>query len=276
MEIERNSGLKQTVTAILLVIFTLFCVFPFFWMILTSIKSRVDVIDPSVWIFKPTLDNYLRIFEKRNLLFNIMNSLIVVGGTTVISLVLGTLAAYGFARFQFKRKEDLAFWILSLRMLPPMAVVISFFVLGRLLHLLDTHIYLIIIYLSFNVPFTIWMMRGFIEDIPLEIEESAWLDGCSRYRGFFSVVFPLISPGLIATAIFCIIQSWNEFSLAFFLTTFNAKTIPTIVTAFLSVTGVLWGEMAAVGIVAIAPIIIFAFLVQKNLVRGMTFGAIKG
>jgi multiple sugar transport system permease protein len=276
MEIERNSGLKQTVTTILLVIFTLFCVFPFFWMILTSIKSRVDVIDPSVWIFKPTLDNYVRIFEKRNLLFNIMNSLIVVGGTTVISLVLGTLAAYGFARFQFKRKEDLAFWILSLRMLPPMAVVISFFVLGRLLHLLDTHIYLVIIYLSFNVPFTIWMMRGFIEDIPLEIEESAWLDGCSRYRGFFSVVFPLISPGLIATAIFCIIQSWNEFSLAFFLTTFNAKTIPTIVTAFLSVTGVLWGEMAAVGIVAIAPIIIFAFLVQKNLVRGMTFGAIKG
>jgi multiple sugar transport system permease protein len=267
---------KKFITYVLLIVFTLFCVFPFFWMLLTSLKVRVDVIDPSVWIFKPTFENYKNVFEKRNLLFNIKNSVIVVSGTTVISLLLGTMAAYGFARFNFKRKENLAFWILSLRMLPPMAVVISFFVLGRLLRILDTHLYLIIIYLSFNIPFTIWMMRGFIEDIPIEIEEAAWLDGCSRFEGFFKVILPLISPGLIATAIFCIIQSWNEFSLAFFLTTFNAKTVPTIVTAFLSVTGVLWGEMAAVGVVAIAPIVLFAFLVQKNLVRGLTFGAVKG
>lgn len=276
MYIEKKWRAKKFITYSLLIVFTLFCIFPFFWMLLTSLKARVDVIDPSVWIFKPTFENYKNVFEKRNLLFNIKNSIIVVSGTTVISLLLGTLAAYGFARFSFKRKESLAFWILSLRMLPPMAVVISFFVLGRLLRLLDTHIYLIIIYLSFNIPFTIWMMRGFIEDIPIEIEEAAWLDGCSRFRGFFTVIFPLISPGLIATAIFCIIQSWNEFSLAFFLTTFDAKTVPTIVTAFLSVTGVLWGEMAAVGVVAIAPIVLFAFLVQKNLVRGLTFGAVKG
>jgi len=274
--IEKKWKAKSLITYALLILFTLFCIFPFFWMLLTSLKARVDVIDPSVWVFKPIIDNYKNVFEKRNLLFNIKNSIIVVSGTTIISLLLGTLAAYGFARFNFKRKESLAFWILSLRMLPPMAVVISFFVLGRLLRLLDTHIYLIIIYLSFNIPFTIWMMRGFIEDIPIEIEEAAWLDGCSRIKGFFKVIFPLISPGLIATAIFCIIQSWNEFSLAFFLTTFNAKTVPTIVTAFLSVTGVLWGEMAAVGVVAIAPIVVFAFLVQKNLVRGLTFGAVKG
>ena len=276
MRVEEKRRTKTLITYVLLIVFTLFCVFPFFWMFLTSIKARVDVIDPSVWVFKPTFENYKNVFEKRNLLFNIKNSLIVVSGSTTISLLLGTLAAYGFARFRFKRKENLAFWILSLRMLPPMAVVISFFVLGRLLRLLDTHVYLIIIYLSFNIPFTIWMMRGFIEDIPLEIEEAAWIDGCSRMKGFFKVIFPLISPGLIATAIFCIIQSWNEFSLAFFLTTFNAKTVPTIVTAFLSVTGVLWGEMAAVGVVAIAPIVLFAFLVQKNLVRGLTFGAVKG
>ncbi len=276
MYIEKKWRVKKFITYVLLIVFTLFCVFPFFWMLLTSLKVRVDVIDPSVWIFKPTFENYKNVFEKRNLLFNIKNSVIVVSGTTVISLLLGTMAAYGFARFNFKRKENLAFWILSLRMLPPMAVVISFFVLGRLLRVLDTHLYLIIIYLSFNIPFTIWMMRGFIEDIPIEIEEAAWLDGCSRFEGFFKVILPLISPGLIATAIFCIIQSWNEFSLAFFLTTFNAKTVPTIVTAFLSVTGVLWGEMAAVGVVAIAPIVLFAFLVQKNLVRGLTFGAVKG
>ncbi len=276
MVIEKNSGAKNFIIALLLSGFTLFCIFPFFWMLLTSFKQRVDVTDPSVWIFVPTMRNYIDVFQKRNLLLNIMNSIIVVSGTTVISLFVGTLAAYGFARFKFKRKEDIAFWILSLRMLPPMAVVISFFILGRMLRMLDKHIYLIIIYLSFNVPFTIWMMRGFIEDIPLEIEESAWLEGCSRLVGFAKVVFPLVAPGLIATAIFCIIQSWNEFTLAFFLTSFNAKTVPTIVTSFLSVTGVLWGEMAAVGIVAITPIIIFAFLIQKHLIRGMTFGALKG
>ena len=276
MVIEKNSGAKTFVIAVLLTLFTAFCVFPFYWMLLTSFKQRVDVTDPSVWIFVPTLQNYIDVFEKRNLLLNIMNSIIVVSGTTVISLFVGTMAAYGFARFKFKRKEDIAFWILSLRMLPPMAVVISFFILGRMLRMLDKHLYLIIIYLSFNIPFTIWMMRGFIEDIPLEIEESAWLEGCSRLSGFAKVVFPLVAPGLVATAIFCIIQSWNEFTLAFFLTSFNAKTVPTIVTSFLSVTGVLWGEMAAVGIIAITPIIIFAFLIQKHLIRGMTFGALKG
>jgi len=276
MQIERKPLASKILVTALVVAFTAVCVFPFYWTLLTSVKSRVDVIDPSVWFFKPTIENYVNVFTKRNLLFNIVNSLIVVSSTTVVSLALGTLAAYGFARFSFKRKEDVAFWVLSLRMLPPMAVVISFFVLGRLLHMLDNHLYLAIIYLSFNIPFTIWMMRGFIEDVPIEIEESAWIDGCSRYSGFFRIVFPIVSPGLVATAIFCVIQSWNEFSLAFFLTSFNAKTIPTIVTAFLSVTGVLWGEMAAVGIIAITPIVVFSFFVQKNLVRGMTFGAIKG
>jgi len=205
----------------------------------------------------------------------IKNSTIVVSLTTLISLALGTLAAYGLARFQFPRREDIAFWILSLRMLPPMAVVIPFFLLGRFIGLLDTHILLIIVDLSFNIPFTVWMMRGFIEEIPQEVEEAAWIDGCSRIQGLFRVVFPLILPGIAATAIFCVIQSWNEFALAFFLTSFNARTVPTTVTFFLSVLGVIWGEMAAVGVVATAPVLLFALLVQKYLVRGLTLGALK-
>ena len=142
------------------------------------------------------------------------------------------MTAYGLARFNFSRKEDLAYWILSLRMLPPMAVVIPFFLLGRFLGLLDTHILLVIVYLSFNIPFTIWMMRGFIEDIPRELEEAAWVDGCSRFQAIWRIIFPLVAPGLAATAIFCVIQSWNEFALAFFLTSFNARTVPTMVTFF--------------------------------------------
>jgi multiple sugar transport system permease protein len=249
--------------------------FPFVWTIMTSLKTRVDTIDPSVWVFKPTLENYRAVFQKRDLLFYVKNSVIIVFFTTLISIVLGTMAAYGFARFQFHRKEDLAFWILSLRMLPPMAVVIPFFLMGRFLHLLDKHFFLIIVYLSFNIPFTIWMMRGFIEDIPREIEESAWVDGCSRFQALTRIVFPLTLPGIVATAIFCVIQSWNEFALAFFLTSFNSRTIPTTVTFFLTVLGVIWGEMAAVGVVATIPILIFAVIVQKYLIRGLTFGAIR-
>lgn len=273
--VTRNKKFVQLILNLLTAIVIIICLFPFVWTIMTSFKMRVDTINPAVWVFKPTLENYHAVFQKRDVLFYIKNSGIVVFFTTLISIVLGTMAAYGFARFQFHRKEDLAFWILSLRMLPPMAVVIPFFLMGRFLHLLDKHIFLIIVYLSFNIPFTIWMMRGFIEDIPKEIEESAWVDGCSRFQGLIRIVFPLTLPGIVATAIFCVIQSWNEFALAFFLTSFNSRTVPTTVTFFLTVLGVIWGEMAAVGVIATIPILIFAIIVQKYLIRGLTFGAIK-
>jgi multiple sugar transport system permease protein len=275
MRMRARKAALRWVLNLLTAVVLVFCVFPFVWTIMTSLKTRVQTIDPSVWVFKPTAENYKAVFRDRNLLFYIKNSAIIVASTTVISLALGTLAAYGFARFKFNRKEDLALWILSLRMLPPITVVIPFFLLGRFLNLLDKHIYLIIIYMSFNIPFTIWMMRGFIEDIPQELEESAWVDGCSRLQGVVRIVLPMILPGVVATAIFCVIQSWNEFALAFFLTSFNSRTVPTTVTFFLTVLGVIWGEMAAVGVVATVPILIFSVIVQKYLIRGLTFGALK-
>lgn len=253
----------------------LIAVFPFVYMLTVSLKPRVLTYDPSVWVFKPTLANYMAIFQERNLIHFAKNSLIVVIATTVISLVLGSLAAYGFARFSFKRKEDLAFWILSLRMLPPMATVIPFFVLARLTGTLDTHLVLILSYMTFNIPFSIWMMRGFFEEIPRQIEEAALVDGCSHRQVLIRILLPLALPGLTATAIFCVIQSWNEFTFALFLTGVNARTLPTTVTFFLSVTGVIWGEMAAVGVVTALPVLIFAMLVQKYMIRGLTFGAVK-
>jgi len=270
----RKSGMRLLLNALTAVVLIL-CVFPFVWTIMTSLKTRIQVTDPSVWVFTPVLENYTAVFRTRNLLFYIKNSSIIVSATTAASLVLGTLAAYGFARFRFRRKEDLAFWILSLRMLPPITVVIPFFLLGRFLNLLDKHIYLIIIYMSFNIPFTIWMMRGFIEEIPRELEEAAWVDGCSRFQGLLRIIVPVILPGIAATAIFCVIQSWNEFALAFFLTSFNSRTVPTTVTFFLTVLGTIWGEMAAVGVVATIPILIFSLIVQRYLIRGLTFGALK-
>ena len=266
---------RRILSGLALLLVAAIATFPFVYMIIVSLKPRVLTYDPSIWVFKPTLENYISIFQARNLLHFARNSFIVVIATTLVSLALGSLAAYGFARFSFKKKEDLAFWILSLRMLPPMATVIPFFILARLTGILDTHLVLILSYMTFNIPFSIWMMRGFFEEIPRQIEEAALVDGCSHWQVLTQILLPLSVPGLTATAIFCVIQSWNEFTFALFLTGINARTLPTTVTFFLSVTGVIWGEMAAVGVVTALPVLIFAMLVQKHMIRGLTFGAVK-
>ena len=275
MSYSKKRRFKRIVHGTALLIVALMAIFPFIYMLIVSLKPRVLTYEPGIWIFRPTFDNYISLFKTRNLLHFAKNSLMVVIGTTSISLVLGSLAAYGFARFSFNKKEDLAFWILSLRMLPPMATVIPFFILARLTGILDTHLVLVLAYMTFNIPFSIWMMRGFFEEIPKEIEEAALVDGCTHWQVLIKVLLPLSLPGLTATAIFCVIQSWNEFAFALFLTGVNARTLPTTVTFFLSVTGVIWGEMAAVGIVTALPVLVFAMLVQKHMIRGLTFGAVK-
>lgn len=202
--------------------------------------------------------------------------MIIAVATTIVSLILGSLAAYGFVRYNWKKKEDRAFWVLSQRFLPPMAVVIPYFLMGAFAGMLDTHLLLIICYTTFNIPFTIWMMRGFIEDLPKEVEEAAYLDGCTRLQSLRKIILPLVAPGLIATAIFCVINSWNEFVFANFLTSIRAKTVPTSVMMYLTVSGVKWGELAATGVLSVLPVMIFAIIVQKNMIRGLTFGSVKG
>ncbi|WP_214628481.1 carbohydrate ABC transporter permease [Paenibacillus agaridevorans] len=262
-------------TAILLLLVCVFCVFPFLWMLIISLKTGTQTYDPAIWFFTPTMDNFRAVFEDRHAMDYLKNSAIVVLLTTLISIFLGGLAAYGFARFEFKKKENRAFWVLSLRMLPPMASVIPIFVMASMLGLLDTHLVLVICYMLFNIPFTIWMMRSFFEEIPVALEEAAFVDGASRFQVFIKIILPLATPGLIATAIFCIINSWNEFLFALFLTSADASTLPTTVTLFLSVSGVAWGEMSAIGIVTILPVLLFAMVVQKYMIRGLTFGGVK-
>ncbi|RJE91251.1 carbohydrate ABC transporter permease [Paenibacillus sp. 1011MAR3C5] len=263
------------VTAVLLLIVSVVCIFPFIWMLIISLKTGTQTYDPSIWFFSPTFENYKNIFENRHALDYLKNSSIVVLLTTFISIFIGGMAAYGFARFEFKKKENRAFWVLSLRMLPPMASVIPIFVMASLLGILDTHLVLIICYMLFNIPFTIWMMRSFFEEIPVALEEAAFVDGASRFQVFIRIILPLATPGLIATSIFCIINSWNEFVFALFLTSSDASTLPTTVTLFLSVSGVVWGEMSAIGIVTILPVLLFAMIVQKYMIRGLTFGGVK-
>jgi multiple sugar transport system permease protein len=267
---------RSFIRGILITAITFGFLFPFLWMLLVSFRNRVDVLQPGN-IFAPlTLLNYRTLFSQGDIFAYFRNSIIVAVFTTVISLIIGSMAAYGFARFNWKKREDRAFWVLSQKFLPAMAVVIPYFLMASLTRLLDTQIILIICYTTFNIPFTIWMMRGFIEDLPMELEEAAFVDGCNRIQVMAKIVFPLVLPGMTATAIFCVINSWNEFVFANFLTSIHAKTVPTSVMMYLSVSGVKWGEMASTGVLAVLPVLIFAICVQKYMIRGLTFGAVKG
>lgn len=261
---------------LLLAVVCVFFIAPYLWMVMISLKPRVDIFEPGKLLFCPTLQNYASIIKNAHILDYFINSAIVAVISTAVSLVIGSIAAYGFARFHWKKRENQAFMVLSQRMLPAMAIVIPYFLMAMVSGLLDTRIILIICYLLFNIPFTILMMRGFFEDIPMEIEEAGKIDGCSGLQVFKELILPLSLPGLTATAIFCLINSWNEFIFANFLTSVNAKTVPTSVMLFLSVSGTKWGEMAATGVLSSLPVILFGVMVQKYMIRGLTFGAVKG
>lgn len=270
---------KKRINRILLGLAILFMcllsVFPYLWMVLVSLKERVLVYQPEIWFFTPTFDNYKTIFQVHDLGGYMVNSAIVATANCLVSLVLGSLTAYSLARHSFRKKETFSFFMTFIRILPAVASVIPVFVIAAALRVLDTHALLIVVYLLFNVPFTVLMMRGFFEEIPREVEEAAMIDGCSTIQLLQKVVIPLAMPGIIATAIFCIINAWNEFLYAMLLTTFSASTVPTIVQLFKTVTGVVWGEMSAVGTISTLPVLIFAMLVQKQMVRGLSFGAVK-
>lgn len=285
----KTTKTKKIITWAVLIIVILVFMFPLYYNISTSFKSQEDVAtSPPTWIFKPTLVNYQRIIipgfvSKKltmtlsggHLLNNLKNSLIICFSSVLISVSIGIFAAYSLARLSFSHKEDLAFWIISIRMMPPIAVIIPFFLLSNTLHLYDSYPLMIAIYITFNLPLAVWIMRGFFEDIPPAIEESAMVDGCSRPQAFFRVILPLVSPGLVATTIICLIFSWNEFFMAFILTGRHTQTLSVGVSAFMTPWGIQWGPLAAANSLIIAPIIIIAIAIQKYLVRGLTFGAIK-
>ena len=250
--------------------------FPPVVLFLTSIKTELDALSfPPKWIFKPTLENYTEIFEFSPFARYLLNSFIVASLNTGVVLVLGSFAAYSLARFRFKGADDIAFWILSVRMMPPVAAIIPIYIIMRNLRLLDTPWSLVITYLTFNLPFAVWMMRSFFREIPREIEESALVDGCSIFRSFRSIALPLVAPGLAATGILTFIFSWNEFLFALILTGSKAVTLPVGITGYMKETGINWGYMTAGGALALIPVIVFTVLAQKHLVKGLTMGALK-
>ncbi len=252
-----------------------FC-FPIFWTVITSVKP-LDLIPkmPPVWRFQPTLEHYISIFVDKGITRSLWNSFSVATMSTLLCLLVGTPAAYAFSRFQLPGKEHFAFYFLTARMAPPISVILPLFLIFSSLKLLDTKLVLVIAYMTFNFSFVIWMMRGFFDEIPTELDESAMVDGCSRFGAFLKVVLPLTAPGLAASAIICFIFSWNEFLFALILTNISAKTLPVAAAGFITDRMVLWGKLCAASVVIYLPVMIFGLLTRRYLIRGLTLGGIK-
>jgi multiple sugar transport system permease protein len=274
---EKEHGILYWVIFYMVIAFVLvFFVFPVLYLLMTSLKSRLDIyVMPPKFIFVPTVDAWIAAFTKKPLFHLFVNSAVIASGTTIISLIFGTLAAYALARFKIKGSQDISFFILSIRMFPPIAAAIPIFLSMKGLALLDTRLGLIIAYTVFNLPFVVWMMREFIMVIPVEIEEAAMVDGLTRMQAFRKILLPLIKPSLVAVAIFCIIFSWSEFLFAFLLTQTKAKTMPVSISEFITWREVTWEQVSAAGTALILPVLVFSFFVQKYLVRGLSFGAVK-
>lgn len=250
---------------------------PYLWMFLTSIKTRIEALASTPqWFFTPTWEHYPTVFIHKHYLPLVGNSVIVAFSTTLLSLLVGAPAAYVFARQQFPGKEDLFFFFLTTRMAPAISVVVPMFLLFGRLGLLDSLYAVILAHSSFNLSLVVWMMRGFFEEIPPEVDEAAQVDGNTRAGTFVRVLLPMAAPGIAATAVLCFILSWNELLYAMILTAFESRTLTVGIPGLVTPHGTLWGQVAAVAMVATLPIVIFTFFVQKHLVRGLTFGAVKG
>jgi len=250
---------------------------PVYWMVNTSLKNQVEVFasPPTLWPQNLTFANYENLFTRRHLGTYLFNSLVIVGSAVLLSLVMGSLAGYSLARFS-RLQQRLNFWVLAPRMIPPVALVVPLFLMLQQIGLINKKFGLILVYTAFNLPFVAWMMRSFFQEIPVDLEEAAMVDGASRLRSFRDIVLPLAAPGLAATAIFSLIITYNEFFFALILTsTPAAATLPVGTAALIGKTQTLYGEMAAAGVVAAVPLVIFALLVQRHLVRGLTMGAVK-
>jgi multiple sugar transport system permease protein len=265
------------VQLVLLLLLLIFILFPLFWMVTTSLKTQNDTfaMPPLIVNFTPTLEHYQTIFEEGEVQQTLLNSLVIASGTTVLAVLLGTPAAYVFARFNFRGKRDLWFWFISNRFISPVVVVLAYFLVGRDLRALDTHWYLILIYQTFTVPLVIWLCLDQFRSVPRDIDDAAKVDGCNLLQTFLRINLPLALPGIVVSAILSFIFSWNEMLFGLLLTRANAVTAPVQASTFMTGMGIRWGDMMATGTLIVLPVIIFAALVSRHLVRGLTMGAVK-
>jgi multiple sugar transport system permease protein len=247
---------------------------PVAWTLRTSLANRSLAYQPATMLFRPTLDNYAAIFVEDAFLVFFWNSLWIAAGSALASLALGCLAAYAIARFR-TGGQPLPFAVLGAQMLPPVALVIPFYLLAQRFDLLDRGWALALVYLSFNLPFVVWILIGFFQGIPRELEEAALVDGGGRWTAFRQVVLPLSLPGLLAAGVFAFVLSWNEFLFALVLTGRESRTLPVALAGLMSSQGNQIGAICAATIAMMTPIVALTWVIQKYLVRGLTFGAVK-
>jgi multiple sugar transport system permease protein len=316
MPMVKNEARARTVNSIRIALVLLICVgylIPVIWMGMTAFKPRRDIISvPPKVFFQPTLEGFVTLFTQRSTLTRpqqrrleeqrdqlswvdrlmldrglkiigpsqyasrLLNSLIIAGGSTVIAVGLGVLAAYVFSRFKLPAESDMLFFILSTRMLPPVVVTIPIFLMYRQLGLFDTHLGMIILYTAFNLSLSVWLLKGFLDEIPKEYEEAALVDGYSRLQAFTRIVLPQSVTGIAATTVFCLIFAWNEYAFALMLTSEIARTAPPSIPSVVGTAGREWAATAAGALLFLIPVVVVAFAVRKYLLRGITFGAIRG
>jgi multiple sugar transport system permease protein len=311
-KVSPRARLMQRLRALLVIILSLVLLIPIFVMIITAFKTRADVVSvPPKVIFEPTLEGFVYLFTDRALmsqgrlaeaqanseelgLFDrialesgqeitgpsdyvtrLRNSLIIAGTSTILSVGFGLFAAYAFSRYEIPGKGDLLFFILSTRMLPAVVVTIPLFLMFRQLGLHDTHIGLILLYTVFNLSLSVWLLKGFIDEIPREYEEAALVDGYSRLQTFFKIVLPQAVTGIAATTVFCLIFAWNEYAFALMLTSDTARTAPPSIATMLGRGGIEWSAIAAGSLGFLIPVVIITFILRNYLLRGVTFGAIR-
>lgn len=260
-------------------IIVIWSLFPVYWMLNNSFKNRVEqfATTPTFFPHDFTFENYVKLFTDLEFHKVLSNSLIVSVTSTLIAVTVGALAAYSLSRFKFKGKWLLMVWILMVRVFPPVTFVIPLYSIMGKIHLLNTRTALILAYIVFNLPFAIWMLISFFNEVPIEIEESAMVDGSTHWNTFSRIVFPLVLPGIAATAIFTFMMGWNEFLYSMiFIQTPELVTVPVGLAGLVTEYLVLWGPMSAGGVLSVIPLIIFVIFMQDYLIKGLTLGAVKG
>ena len=271
------SALGVVLRRLCLAVFAVWCLFPVYWLVATSLKEEREVLSrrPSVFRFDVQFENYAAVLADASTLAYFWNSSVVALGSTFLALLVGVPSAYVIARYRFRGASDFAFWILTTRMAPPVAVLIPFFVMYITLGLNDTHLGLILAHFAVNISIVVWLLRGFFEDLPQEMEEAAFMDGATRFQAFRQVALPLVLPGIGAVGILSFLFSWNEFLFALVLADEAVRTVPVGIYGFVGFQSIAWGRLSASAVVMIIPVVLFIVVFQRSLIRGLTVGAVK-
>jgi multiple sugar transport system permease protein len=275
---SRRNPLRHALVPILALLVGLWSAVPIAWMLITSLKPQTAIRTPDiVLLFAPTAENFRNLFFGGNQVGSfLVNSLLVSTISTFIAVALGSMAGYGMAHWRSRHKKDVSFWIISTRMAPIAAVIVPLFVMFRTAGLVNTIPGLILSCLCFNLPFAIWLMGAFFHQVPKSIEEAALVDGCSKLRGFWNVALPVSRPGVITTAVLCLVFSWNDYAFASALGGPQASTLPMAAGALVTQSGIDWGLLSALGVVVATPMLIAGLAVRKHLVTGLSLGAVTG